>query len=149
MFLLLFAISLIWLVVMPLDAVRFHWSQIPFWLQVVGALVSISSFVCMYISFRENAYVTPTVRIQQERGHVVVSSGPYRYVRHPMYTGFHLFFIGVSLLLGSTLGFVLTLVLIGLVVRRTVLEERLLQENLPGYDAYLTQVTSRFIPHIW
>ena len=69
-------------------------------------------------------------------------------MRHPMYTGFHLFFVGMPLLLGSAFGLVLALVLIGLVVRRTVLEERLLREELPGYDAYLAQVTSRFIPHI-
>jgi protein-S-isoprenylcysteine O-methyltransferase Ste14 len=149
MFLLLSAVSLVWLVVMPLDAVRFHWSHIPLWLQVVGALVQVGSFACMYLAFRENAYLTPTVRIQEERGHAVVSTGPYRYVRHPMYTGFHLFFVGMPLLLGSAFGLLLALVLIGLFVRRAVLEERLLREDLPGYDAYMAQVTSRFIPHVW
>jgi protein-S-isoprenylcysteine O-methyltransferase Ste14 len=149
MFLLLCVISIGWLVVMPLDAVRFHWSQLPLWLQAAGALVLIGSFACMYLAFRENAYLTPTVRIQEERGHAVVSTGPYRYVRHPMYTGFHLFFVGMPLLLGSAFGLMLSLVLIGLFVRRTVLEERLLRENPPGYDAYMAQVTSRFIPHVW
>lgn len=149
MFLLLSAVSLVWLVVMPLDAVRFHWSQVPLWLQVVGTLVLAGSFACMYLAFRENAYLTPTVRIQEERGHAVVSTGPYRYVRHPMYTGFLLFFVGMPLLLGSAFGLLLALVLIGLVVRRAVLEERLLREDLPGYDAYMAQVTSRFIPHVW
>jgi len=149
MFLLLCAVALVWLVVMPLDAVRFHWSHLPFWLQVVGALTLVSSLACMYLAFRENAYVTPTVRIQEERGHAVVSTGPYRYVRHPMYTGFHLFFVGMPLLLGSAFGLVFSPVLIGLVVRRAVLEERLLRKELPGYEAYIAQVTSRFIPHIW
>ena len=149
MFLLLCAVSLVWLIVMPLDAVRLHWSQVPLWLQVVGALTLIASFALMYLTFRENAYVAPTVRIQKERGHAVVSTGPYRYVRHPMYTGFQLFFLGMPLLLGSAFGLVLSLVLIGLLVRRSVLEERLLQKELPGYDAYLAQVTSRFIPHVW
>lgn len=149
MFLLVCAVSIVWLVVMPLDAVRFHWSQIPFWLQVVGALVLVGSFAFMYLAFRENAYLTPTVRIQEERGHAVVSTGPYRYVRHPMYTGFHLFFIGLPLLLGSAFGLVFALVVIGLFVRRAVLEERLLREDLPGYDAYMLQVTSRFIPYVW
>ena len=65
------------------------------------------------------------------------------------YTGFHLFFVGMPLLLGSAFGLLLALVLIGLFVRRAVLEERLLREDLPGYDAYMTQVTSRFIPHVW
>jgi protein-S-isoprenylcysteine O-methyltransferase Ste14 len=149
MFLLLGAVSLLWLIVMPLDAVRLRLSYLPFFLQVVGALALVGSFAMMYLAFRENAYVTPTVRIQQERGQTVVSSGPYRYVRHPMYTGFHLFFLGLPLLLGSVLGLVLAPVLIGLVVRRAVLEERLLRKELPGYDSYLAQVPSRFIPHLW
>ncbi|MEO7019994.1 MAG: isoprenylcysteine carboxylmethyltransferase family protein [Ktedonobacteraceae bacterium] len=149
MFLLLGVVSLVWLIVIPLDAVRFHWLQVPLWLQAVGALALLGSFAIMYLAFRENAYLTPTVRIQQEREHVVVSTGPYRYMRHPMYTGFHLFFLGLPLLLGSGVGLVLTPVLIGLVVRRTVLEEHLLREELLGYDAYMIQVPSRFIPHIW
>ncbi len=66
-----------------------------------------------------------------------------------MYTGFHLFFVGMPLLLGSAFGLVFSLVLIGLLVRRSVLEERLLRKELPGYDAYLAQVTSRFISHVW
>lgn len=149
MFLWLCIASLVWLVVIPLDAVRWHWLALPFWFQVVGALILVGSFMCMYLAFRENAYLTPTVRIQAERGHAVVSTGPYQYVRHPMYTGFHLFFLGTPLLLGSVYGFVLALVLVGLFVRRAVLEERVLQVNLPGYDAYMVRVTARFIPHIW
>lgn len=104
---------------MPLDAERFHWSQVPFWLRVAGVLALIGSFACVYLAFRENAYVTPTVRIQEGRGQVV-SSGPYWYVRHPMYAGFHLFFVGMPLLLGSAFGLVLALVLIGLLVRRGI-----------------------------
>jgi protein-S-isoprenylcysteine O-methyltransferase Ste14 len=149
MFLLICAVSLIWLIVIPLDAVRFHWSQMSLWLQVVGALALLGSFALMYLAFRENAYLTPTVRIQEERRHAVVSTGPYRYMRHPMYTGFHLFFIGLSLLLGSLFGLVLSLVLIGLVVSRAILEERVLQKELPGYDTYMSHVTSRFIPRVW
>jgi protein-S-isoprenylcysteine O-methyltransferase Ste14 len=148
MFLLLLALSVVWLVLMPLDAVRFHWSQIPMWLQGVGALTLVGSFTLIYLTFRENAYLTPTVRIQQERGQTVVSNGLYQYVRHPMYTGFFLFFVGVALLLGSAFGLVLSLVLIGLFVRRAVLEEHLLREELPGYDAYMAQVKYRFIPHV-
>ncbi len=149
MFLLLLAVSIAWLVVMPLDAVRFHWSQVPAWLQVVGALTLIGSFALIYLTFRENAYLTPTVRIQQERGHTVVSTGPYQYVRHPMYSGFLLFFVGMALLLGSEVGLLLALVLIGLFMRHAVLEEHVLREELPGYDVYMTQVPDRFIPHVW
>ncbi len=149
MFLLLLAVSIAWLVLMPLDAVRFHWSQVPVWLQVVGALTLIGSFALIHLTFRENAYLTPTVRIQQERRHTVVSTGPYQYVRHPMYSGFFLFFAGMPLLLGSEVGFMLSLVLIGLFVWRAVLEEHVLREKLPGYDAYMARVHYRFIPRVW
>jgi protein-S-isoprenylcysteine O-methyltransferase Ste14 len=149
MFLLLVVVSLAWLLVMPLDVVRLRWSQLPPSLQMVGVLVLAGAFTMMYLAFRANAYVTPTVRIQQERGQTVVSSGPYRYVRHPMYTGFHLFFLGLPLLLGSLAGLVLAPLLIALVVRRAVLEERLLYAQLPGYDSYLAHVRYRFIPHLW
>ena len=138
-----------WLILMPLDAVRFHWSQMPVQLQGIGAIILIAAFTLIYLAFRENAYLTPTVRVQEERGHTVVSTGLYHYMRHPMYTGFHLFFIGTALLLGSALGFLLALVLIALFFRRAVLEERVLRKELPGYEAYMAQVNHRFIPYIW
>ena len=149
MFLVICAVSLVWLIVMPFDAVRFHWSHMPLWLQAIGVLALLGSFALMYLTFQENAYLTPTVRIQEERRHAVVSTGPYQYVRHPMYTGFHLFFIGMPLLLGSVFGLVFSLILIGVVVSRAILEERVLRKDLPGYDAYMVRVTSRFIPHVW
>jgi protein-S-isoprenylcysteine O-methyltransferase Ste14 len=149
MFLPLLVVSIAWLVLMPLDAVRFHWSQVPVWLQVVGALTLVGSFALIYLTFRENAYLTPTVRIQEERGQTVVSTGPYHYVRHPMYTGFHLFFVGTALLLGSASGLLFSLVLSGLFAWRAVLEEHTLRKGLPGYDAYMIQVNYRFIPRVW
>src|SRR6476659_6406249 len=74
-----------WLILMPLDAVRFHWSQMPAWLQVVGALLLLISFYLFFLIFRENAYLSPAVRVQSDRGQTVVATGPYHYVRHPMY----------------------------------------------------------------
>ncbi len=140
---------LVWLVVMPLDAGRFHWSQMPIWLQMTGAIVLLCSFYVFYLTFRENPYLSPAVRIQQERGQTVVSTGPYRYVRHPMYSGFLLFVLGTALLLGSGYGLLVGLILILVVARRAVLEERMLRQELHGYDAYMAQVKSRFIPHVW
>jgi len=149
MFLLLVAVAMVWLVVMPLDVVRLHWSDLPLVLQIVGVLFVPGSFTLMYLAVRANAYVTPTVRVQQERGHVVVSSGLYRIVRHPMYSGFCLLFLGLPLLLGSVGGLILAPVLIALIARRAVLEERVLREGLPGYSSYLTLVRFRFLPYLW
>lgn len=149
LFLLLVAGAVAWLVMMPLDVVRFRWSHLPLFLQVLGILSLVAAFALMYLAFRVNAYVTPTVRIQRERGQMVVSNGPYRYVRHPMYAGFHLFFLGLPLLLGSGVGLALAPLLIALIARRAVLEERLLCAELPGYESYLARVRFRFIPHFW
>lgn len=138
-----------WLVLMPLDAVRFHWSQMPLLLQVVGAMALVGSFLLISLTFRENSYLSPTVRIQGERGQTVISTGPYHYVRHPMYAGGLLLFLGTSLLLGSWYGLLLVLVMIPGLVVRAVREERVLRKELLGYDAYMTQIKYRLIPYVW
>ena len=138
-----------WLVLMPLDAVRFHWSQVPLVLQVVGAVALVGSFFLISLTFRENSFLSPTVRIQGERGQTVISTGPYQYVRHPMYAGGLLLFLGTPLLLGSWYGLLLALVMIPAGAVRAVLEERVLREELPGYDAYMAQVKYRLIPYVW
>ena len=150
MFLLLFELFLFaWLVLMALDAVRFHWSQMPLALQVVGTIVLVASFIIISLTFRENAFLSPTVRIQQERGQTVISTGPYHYVRHPMYAGGLLLFLGTPLLLGSWYGLLLVLIMIPAGAARAVLEERVLREELPGYAAYMEQVKYRLIPYVW
>jgi protein-S-isoprenylcysteine O-methyltransferase Ste14 len=72
-----------WLVLMPLDAVRFHWSEMSVWIQAVGAIVLLGSFYLFCLVYRENPYLSPAMRIQKERGQTVISTGPYHYVRHP------------------------------------------------------------------
>ena len=147
--LLLNVIFLVWLILMPLDAIRFHWSQMSIWLQGVGAVVLVCSFYIFFLTFRENSYLSPVVRIQQERGQTVVASGPYHYVRHPMYAGALLFFVGTTFLLGSWYGLLWGVLLVGMVARRAVLEERTLQQELQGYDGYMIQVKYRLIPRVW
>jgi protein-S-isoprenylcysteine O-methyltransferase Ste14 len=137
------------LVLMPLDAVRFHWSWMPLWLQVVGAIALVVSFVLMSLVFRENSYLSATVRVQEERGQTVITTGPYHYVRHPMYAGGLFMFLGTPLLLGSWYGVLLTLLFLPALIVRAVLEERTLLRELPGYGAYMTQVKYRLIPYVW
>jgi protein-S-isoprenylcysteine O-methyltransferase Ste14 len=138
-----------WFVLMALDARRFSWSAMPVWWQVVGAAILLSSFYVFFVTFRENPYLSPVVRVQRERGQSVISTGPYRHVRHPMYAGSVLFVIGTTLLLGSWYGFTLAAVLVALVVVRAVLEERTLLKELAGYAAYMARVRYRLIPGIW
>ena len=140
---------LFWLILMPLDAVRFHWSRMPVELKTLGALVLLISLYISFLTMRENPYSSAVVRVQKERAQTVISTGPYRYVRHPMYTGACLFFLGTALLLGSWYGVLCTPAFIGLFAVRAVLEERLLREELEGYGAYVDRVKYRFFPHVW
>ena len=139
---------LAWLVLMPLDAVRFHWSQMPGWLQVVGAVLLLCSFYLFFLTFRENPYLSPAVRLQTERGQRVISTGPYHYVRHPLYAGVIPFVVGTTFLLGSWYG-LLGLILVVGIAFRAIQEERMLQQELAGYDAYMARVKYRLIPYVW
>ncbi len=139
---------LVWLVLMPLDSVRFCWSQMPVWLQLAGAIILLLSFYLFFLTFRENPYLSPAVRLQPERGQTVITTGPYRYVRHPMYAGVIPFVVGTTLLLGSWYG-LLGLMLVFGIAFRAVREERVLRGELPGYVEYTEQVKYRLIPYVW
>ena len=138
-----------WLVLMPLDAVRFRWSRMPGAAHGLGALLLMASFYGFYLTFRENSYLSPAVRIQPERGQRVVSTGPYRWVRHPMYALAIVFFAGTTLLLGSWYGLLGGAGLVVGVAGRAVAEERTLAEGLPGYREYMKRVRYRLIPYVW
>ena len=138
-----------WLVLMALDAVRFGWSRMPIWAQAIGAILIA---LCMYVAclaFRSNSFAAPVVKIASERGHRVADSGPYAHVRHPMYAGALLFFIGTPLLLGSWYGLAAVPVLTVVLAARAVMEERMLADELPGYRDYATRVRCRLIPGLW
>ena len=101
-----------WIVLMGLDAGRFHWSRVPLIMQIAGVgLIGVGSYL-VWLTFRENSYAAPVVKIQKERGHRVVTTGPYAYVRHPMYAGALGFLLGAPLLLGSWWGLAGGLVLV-------------------------------------
>jgi len=140
---------LVWLILMPFDSIRFHWSRVPIWLQVVGTILLLCSFYLYFVTFRENPYLSPAVRVQTERGQKVVSTGPYHYVRHPMYGTTIIFMVGTSLLLGSWYGMIMVLVIVAGMAVRAVKEERTLRAELPGYDEYMAMVKYRLIPYVW
>ncbi len=123
---------LAWLVVAALDAVRFGWSGVPGWLQLLGAVGLVLSFWLMFLTFRENSYLALAAKVQEERGQGVVSTGPYRHVRHPLYASAFLFLPGGALLLGSWWGFLPAAAVLGLIAWRIPREERLLEEGLAG-----------------
>jgi protein-S-isoprenylcysteine O-methyltransferase Ste14 len=138
-----------WLVFLALDAVRFRLSHLPVWVQVLGALLILIGMYAFYRTFRENSFAAPVVKIQQERGQTVVSTGPYAIVRHPMYAGAGLLFFGVPMLLGSGWGLAIAPAWYLLFALRIGLEERVLRESLAGYDDYARRVRWRLLPGVW
>lgn len=140
---------IVWLIFISLDAARFHWSSVPLWIQGIGALILLCSFIFLFQTFSQNSYLSPVVRVQQERGHTVVSTGIYHYVRHPMYMAILVFIVGTSLLLGSWYGSIFVIICMSILARRAVLEERMLLKELPGYTDYTARVKYRFIPYLW
>jgi protein-S-isoprenylcysteine O-methyltransferase Ste14 len=137
------------LVLMALDAVRFGWSAVPSWLQAVGALILLIGIWICDRTMRENSFAAPVVKIQRDRGQTVITTGPYAHVRHPMYSGALLYFVGTSLLLGSWWGLVAVLVLAALLAMRIVIEEEALRAGLQGYGDYAARVRYRLVPLIW
>jgi protein-S-isoprenylcysteine O-methyltransferase Ste14 len=148
-FMLVFAATgLIWFVAMGLDR-RMQASDVPLALQVLGlAMYLLSTGFIMWV-FRENSFAAPVIKVQAARGHHVISTGPYAFVRHPMYSGIMLFFIGVPLLLGSWWGVALAPLFAILFAVRARIEERTLIAGLPGYADYAARVRYRLVPGIW
>jgi len=96
-----------------------------------------------------NSYLSSYARIQQDRGQQVVTTGPYQYVRHPMYAAVIPFIICVALILGSWWALIPGGVIGVLFIIRTALEDRMLQDELPGYKEYAQRVRYRLLPRVW
>ncbi|WP_084518423.1 isoprenylcysteine carboxylmethyltransferase family protein [Bradyrhizobium sp. th.b2] len=140
---------LTWLPLMALDAVRYQTSFVPGWLQCAGAVMIAASFYIVYRTYRENSYAAPVVKIQRERGHAAVTTGPYAYVRHPIYASGLLTYVGAPLLLGSWYGLAIVPVMAALLGLRALMEERMLTAELDGYAEYLARVRYRLVPMVW
>jgi len=142
-------ILLIMFLIAPLDAIRFHWSRVPAvvqWLAFTGILLS---WMIVFWAFRENAFLSGFVRIQTDRSHTVCTTGPYRFVRHPMYLAVILAILSLPLFLGSLYALIPAALASALFVLRTSLEDQTLRKELPGYADYAAKVRSKLIPRVW
>ncbi len=136
-------------IVAALD-VRFEWSaSLPLALHIGGLVGFVLGWALFMWAMGANAFFSEAVRIQEERGHTVVTDGPYRYVRHPGYVGAILALLAIPLLLGSLWALIPAgIAAIGYVVR-TALEDKMLREELDGYTEYAQQTRYRLLPTIW
>ena len=139
------------LVVAALDA-RYGWTAAPTSpaLVLIGSGLMIAGFALMTWGMLVNRHFELTVRLQEERGHNVVTTGPYRFVRHPGYTGVILsFFIGMPLVLGSVPAIIPAIIGAIVMIVRTALEDRMLHNELPGYLQYAQETRYRLLPGVW
>jgi protein-S-isoprenylcysteine O-methyltransferase Ste14 len=129
---------------------RYNWSpEFPLWLSVIGFVLISLGYAFAAWALAENRFFSSVVRIQTDRGHVVCDSGPYRIVRHPGYAGNMLALPGMVLALSSMWTLVPAAVALIIAVIRTSLEDRTLQDELPGYRDYARRVRYRLIPGIY
>jgi protein-S-isoprenylcysteine O-methyltransferase Ste14 len=148
-FMLIFFLALLlWLVAIGLDR-RANASDVPLLLQVLGLAMYLLSIAFIMWVFRENSFAAPVVKVQAARHQRVISSGPYAFVRHPMYSGIMLYFLGIPLLLGSWWGVAIAPVFAILFAIRARIEERALVEGLPDYADYAERVRYRLVPGLW
>ena len=148
---LLFFIAGIGLYLLPgFDVMRYEWSDpLPLWIRVIAMLVHIPCFVLLVWIMRENTYLSQVVKIDIDRGHKVITTGPYAVVRHPMYTVTIILLFAVPIALGSRFSLFISLFLMVLLIVRTYLEDRTLHAELVGYPKYAKQTTYRLVPGIW
>lgn len=123
------------------------WSFVPVSVVLLGDLLAVLGFAIMYRVFRENSFAAATVTV--EAGQPVISTGPYARVRHPMYAGALLLFLGTPPALGSWWGLAVFIPSVGVLVARLRDEEQFLMRNLAGYDAYCRRVRFRLVPGLW
>ncbi|MDN3643201.1 isoprenylcysteine carboxylmethyltransferase family protein [Lutimonas halocynthiae] len=144
-----FSLSFPLFIVAGLDH-HFGWSpEFPIWLNILGFILIIPGFAFASWAIIENRFFSSVTRIQKERGHVVCDSGPYRIVRHPGYAGNIPPLAGVVLALGSVWTIIPAIIALIIAVIRTTLEDKTLQEELPGYRDYARRVRYRLIPGIF
>jgi len=128
---------------------RFGWSMAPLWVKILGGIGFVLSLALTFWVITANTFLSTFVRIQDDRGHTTVSSGPYRIVRHPMYVGILFMSWGMPLLLGSWWAAIPGVLNIILFIIRTSLEDKTLQAELRGYAEYAQKVRYRLVPGVW
>ncbi|MGD0877458.1 MAG: isoprenylcysteine carboxylmethyltransferase family protein [Anaerolineales bacterium] len=126
---------------------RFQWPVVPSILSWISIGFVVLGFFIVFLTFKENSFTSAVIEVADQQR--VITTGPYRLVRHPMYAGAILLLIFTPLVLGSWLALPFPLPLILVVALRSVEEEKFLRSNLGGYAAYCQQVRYRLVPHFW
>ena len=140
---------IIMLALASLDSGRFDWTSPSSIIRILAWVGVVLAFALVWWSMASNTYLSEFVRIQEDRGQRVATSGPYKYVRHPMYDGIILAVLCAPLILGSFWALIPAVLIVMLFIIRTALEDQTLLEELPGYREYARQVRYRLVPLVW
>jgi protein-S-isoprenylcysteine O-methyltransferase Ste14 len=143
----LFILGFVGFVVLPAFDHRFGWSPVAPVVSVIGNAMIGLSFLLFFVVMKSNSYAASTIQVEKEQP--VVSTGPYAYVRHPMYAGALLLLAAMPLALGSWRSVLLILPFFPVVVWRILDEETFLRRALPGYTEYMQSVRYRLAPRLW
>jgi protein-S-isoprenylcysteine O-methyltransferase Ste14 len=135
--------------VAALDDGRFHWLPVPWWVCGVGYLMFLVGMGLGTWVGAVNKFAEGPVRIQTERGHTVIDTGPYAIVRHPGYVAAFFLFVGIALSLGSLWALIPVGLFFALLILRTQWEDQTLQAELAGYKEYTARVRYKLIPGVW
>ena len=147
-FLLMFLVG--WFLFIPIDVFYLKLLATPQqMIQILGGVLTLFAYFIMLLALYQNEFATPVVRDQSERGHELRDAGLYGLVRHPFYTGFILFCIGMALWLQSYATLIVGLLPLTALIGRIYAEEKILQETLPGYREYMSRTRNRIIPFIY
>ena len=147
-FLLVFLVG--WFVFIPIDIFHLKLLASPqHSISILGGAASLLGYGIMITALYQNEFATPVVRDQSDRGHELRDTGLYGLVRHPFYTGFILFCLGMALWLQSYAALIAGLLPITALIGRIYAEEKILQETLPGYREYMSRTRYRIIPFVW
>jgi protein-S-isoprenylcysteine O-methyltransferase Ste14 len=138
-----------YLVIPGFDAVRYQWSHVPVWAKIICFILVAVSFFWISWIMKENTYLSRFVEIQEERGHKVITTGPYRFVRHPMYIGSTVLLLVLPVALGSLYALIPVAFCIVIMIIRTYLEDKTLYKELEGYAEYAQKTKYRLLPGIW
>jgi protein-S-isoprenylcysteine O-methyltransferase Ste14 len=142
-------ILVVLLIVSALDGGRYVWSAIPLGIQMIGWILLVMAGVIVWHVMMTNAYLSSWARIQDDRGQVVIQEGLYQWIRHPMYLGIMISFLGIPLMLNSWWAMIPSVVIVALFVYRTYREDQMLKDGLAGYAEYTEKVRYRLLPRIW
>lgn len=141
------AIPLILQFVLPGLDVRFGWSRLPALVIYISAVVSLIGYLIVILTFMKNRFASRVIVV--EEGQKVITTGPYKVVRHPMYLGTILLYLSSPLVLGSYWAVIPALFMIPVLVYRIINEEEILKRDLPGYVEYTEKTRYRLIPGLW